>query len=62
MGILYILLPFDTFCVHLVHFFRFWYHAIRSGNPDWDREKQGDQIDGFVKKAQNVAQPIFAKK
>jgi hypothetical protein len=24
-----ILWPFGTFCVHLVHFFRFWYHVPR---------------------------------
>jgi hypothetical protein len=29
MGIWDILRPFGTFCVHLVHFFRFWYHAAR---------------------------------
>jgi hypothetical protein len=29
-----ILRPFGTFCVHLVHFFRFWYRVPRkSGNP-----------------------------
>jgi hypothetical protein len=22
--------PFGTFCVHLVHFFRFWYHAPKN--------------------------------
>jgi hypothetical protein len=27
MDIWDILFPFGTFCVHLVHYFRFWYHA-----------------------------------
>jgi hypothetical protein len=31
-----ILRPFGTICVHLVHFFRFWYHASRKiWQPRW---------------------------
>jgi hypothetical protein len=38
MDIWDILLPFGTFCIHLVHFFRLWYHVPKkSGNPDFDR-------------------------
>jgi hypothetical protein len=29
MGLWDILWPFLTFCVHLIHFFRFWYHVPR---------------------------------
>jgi hypothetical protein len=29
MAIWDILWPFGTFCIHLVHFFPFWYHVPR---------------------------------
>jgi hypothetical protein len=29
------LLPFDTVCVHLVHFFLFWYHVPRKIWQPW---------------------------
>jgi hypothetical protein len=35
MDIWDILLPFGTFCVHLVHFFRFWYHLPRKIWQPW---------------------------
>jgi hypothetical protein len=31
-GIWDLLWPFVTFCVHLVHFFRFWYHVPTKKN------------------------------
>jgi hypothetical protein len=31
----YILWPIGTFCVHLVHFFRFWYHVSRKIWQPW---------------------------
>jgi hypothetical protein len=33
--ILDILWPFGTFCIHLVHFFRFWYHVPRKIGQPW---------------------------
>jgi hypothetical protein len=37
MDICDILWLFGTFCVHLVHFFRFWYHVPRKIWQPWLR-------------------------
>jgi hypothetical protein len=49
MIIWYILCPFGTFCVHLVHFVSIWYiffgfgimYQEKSGNPDYIRQRPG---------------------
>jgi hypothetical protein len=35
MTVWYILWPFGTFCVHLTHFFPFWYHVPRKILQSW---------------------------
>jgi hypothetical protein len=50
-----ILWPFGTSCVHLVHFFGFWYHVPGKIWQPWTPEP--DENDLEIKKAMKTVTP-----